>query len=151
MEAIGMPYLSTFVYCEGITVTPQKSGQIVSLTNPQHIFTPDYIPGQFSFGISFGILDLDVKTKEYAARYVFKGPDGKIIVDTQKIILSRDNVETPPFDLPNDMHGVIMNLDFRNVPLKEEGVYESEIFIDDISLGVRKIKIVGKNNHGYKN
>jgi hypothetical protein len=146
-----MPYLSTFVYCEGINVTPQSNGQIVSLTNPQHVFAPAFVPGQFSFGVSFGILELDVENQEHIARYVFKDPKGKTVIDTQDVKLSKDNIPPGSFEFPEDMRGIIMNMDFRNIPFKEVGAYKSEVFVDGVSIGIREIKVIGRNKHKNKN
>lgn len=140
-----MPYLSTFVYCESSQQEVNPLGQTrLTIINPIQIFRPMFIPSMFSFGIVFGIMELDV-SKQHTFRYVFRGPKDEepLIIDTSEISLPQQPIES---DLPEDMRGIMMNLDFRNVAIRNEGIYNSEIFIDGISLGKTPIKVKGRES-----
>lgn len=137
-----MPKVSVFMYSESAQPEPTPQGNKLRIMNPQHILRPMFIPGQFSFAITFGILDFDV-TLSHNIKYTFSSPDGTILVDTG------DSIQLPPIDnaalneLSVDMRGFITSLDFKNVVFATEGEYKSEIFFDGFPLESFGIKVKG--------
>ena len=129
-----MPIVSLFVYSDSAQPQPTPQGNQLHIMNPQHILRPKFIPGQFSFAITFGILDFDISLP-HSLRYTFSSPEGAKLIDTA------ESIQLPPFvnelmnDLPTDMQGFLTSLDFKNVVFETEGEYKSEIFIDGVSLG----------------
>jgi hypothetical protein len=140
-----MPRISTFMYADGFGIQNLPQGQLALLTNPQHIFTPQFVPGQFSFSTIIGILDCDF-TKEHRIRGIFKDPKGNAVIDTGSttVIMPADPKKS---NIPPELLGAILNFDFRNVVLSKDGEYETEIFLDDISLGTFPILVKGLNNN----
>ncbi len=136
-----MPYISTFMYCENTQIENTPEGKM-HITGPMHIITPMFIPSMFSFCVAFGVLDLSLD-KQHSLRYIFKDPSGEIVVDTNDIHLP---IQELKIDLPKDMNGMLLNMDFRNIALRIEGEYKSEVFIDGQSLGVFPIKVKGMSN-----
>jgi len=142
-----MPIVSLFVYSDSAQQQPTPQGNQLHILNPQHILMPMFIPGQFSFAITFGILDFDV-TLPHVIKYTFSSPDGAVLVDTE------DKIQLPPIndpavnDLPVDMRGFLTSLDFKNVVFATQGEYKSEIFFDGVSLDTFEIKVKGRNTNG---
>lgn len=136
-----MPYISTFIYCENIQNENTPNGPKMHIIEPMHIMTPAFIPSMFSFCIVFGILNIQLD-RRHILRYVFKGAetDQPPIIDTGEIVLP---IQEKKGNLPDDMNGIMMNMDFRNIPLQYEGSYNSEIFVDGTSLGIFPIKVKG--------
>lgn len=137
-----MPYVSLFVYSDG-TKTENHPQPEMHIINPKIIFTPMFIPGQYSFDVTVGIMELDTEKEEHTARYTFSGPDGGIIINSGGIRLQK--TEQPQKNLPPDMRGGIISLDFRNVILNKNGTYKSEVFCDGESLGDFPISVRGIN------
>lgn len=143
-----MAKVSMFVYAEGSQMNVNQQGeQQILIVNPQIVFTPMYIPGQFSFSINLGISEIDLDI-EHIVRLVFWGPNDKVkaLVDTM------DNARVPiqtsnPKNLPPDMRGLMLNMDFKNVVFSENGTYFTEVYLDNIKLGDNfPIKVNGQNS-----
>ncbi|MCF8011302.1 MAG: hypothetical protein K9L17_14015 [Clostridiales bacterium] len=139
-----MPYVSTFVYTEDSSVDNSTQGkQRLSLINPQHIFRPAFVPGNFSFSIFFGILDLDMH-KEHTLRYLFVAPENEqTLIDSGETNVKPSETES---DLPPEMQGVLVTLNFRNVPLRYEGIYNSKVIVDGYELGEFPIYVQGRES-----
>jgi hypothetical protein len=136
-----MPRVTPFVYCEHITHEGNDKSNI-SLQNPQHVFRPEFIPSLFSFGIFFGIIDLDTQD-DHTFRFTFTNPQGNVLIDSDTIPMPKVNHNST--NLPPQLRGILMNMEFRNVAFKEEGEYSSEIFVNEESLGRYPIYVHGKD------
>lgn len=138
-----MAHVSTFVYAQDSNTEPNGSGgNDLHLINPQHIFTPPFMPSLFSFVIMFGILGIE-QSSTNKIRIVFRGPNPEEapLVDSGEFDYPANNQGV---SLPIEMQGFLMNLNLRNVPFKHEGVYTTEIFANGKSLGVFPIQVKGK-------
>lgn len=133
-----MAYITTVVYCESAQNEMTPQGPKLHLIGPMQVLTPMFIPGMFSFSILIGIQDFKLDIP-HTIRFVFKGPkEGEPpILDTSDITMP---VQPKNPTLPDDMQGAMMNMDFRNVVIRSEGEYFSEIFFDGESLGKFPIK-----------
>ncbi|MED3854229.1 hypothetical protein P4607_22970 [Priestia megaterium] len=128
-----MPRISTFMYCESTQFIgqPNSNNQKLTIENPLHVFAPPFIPGTFSFGIVFGLLGID-PSEEHALRLVFsysKGTDP--VIDTGSVNIPKQ-LEN---NVPVETNGFMMNMDFRNVIFREEGSYETQLFLNGEILG----------------
>jgi hypothetical protein len=132
------PVLSTFVYAESIQKGQDGKPQVVA---PMHIFVPQFIPSMFSFSVFLGILGVDTKI-EHEFRFKFKDPQGTVVYDSGNMKIFNPNAESE--DLPIDMRGFVASLDFRNIPLRHEGKYVSQVFIDGECIGEVPIKVKGR-------
>jgi len=126
-----MPKLSTFMYCEEVVKNEQNNNQIM-LRAPLTVFRPAFVPGMFSFSLVLGISGIDPTSKEYKLQLKFFNPTlSDPIVDTGVIPIVHDpNQPKPTNDLPEEFQGILVNLDFRNVVLKHEGEYFTEVILD---------------------
>jgi hypothetical protein len=137
-----MPHVSMFMYCENATNDMTPQGPKLNITGPLHILTPMFVPGMFSFSIVFGILDLETDI-DHAIRVIFRSSVAgeEHLIDTGKDILIPRNSEKN--DLPKDMRGLMMSLDFKNVVFRSEGLFLTEVLFDGESLGQFPIKVRG--------
>lgn len=136
-----MAYVSTFMYSESIQ-NENGPNQKPVIVGPQIVFRPLFVPCLFSFAVTFGLLDLDV-TKPQKFRYVFRSPNPheESLVDTGYIEIPSNMADS---ELPEDMRGIIMNMDFRNVPFRQNGEYYSDIYVNGTLLGTFPIKVRGR-------
>lgn len=136
-----MARVSTFIYAEESRNEVHPKGQKMNIVNPLLIFSPKYVPGQFSFAVAIGMLEVDY-SKAHIFRYFLRGPntEQEPVVDTGDVMLpSQGN----PRNLPLEMQGIFMGFDLRNVELAIEGKYISDVFLDGESIGTCPIFVKG--------
>jgi len=121
-----MARISTFMYAESTGIEVNGTNQKMQINGPMHLFQPLFVPSQFSFSVIMGILGMDTEQSN-TIRFTFSSPKKEIIIDTNSITLQPQPMEQG--HLPPELRGMMMNLDFRNVPLREEGEYYSEVFL----------------------
>ncbi|MGN8647874.1 DUF6941 family protein [Gracilibacillus sp. HCP3S3_G5_1] len=113
-----------------------------TINNPYAQITPMVIPGQFSFSLSFSIFEID-PTKEY-----------RIIIDLssphEKIWDADINFSTKP-GVTNATHTLI-NIPFKNILLKEEGIYKVNVrILWDEEENSKELKFPVKQYKGDQN
>ena len=126
-----MARVSTFLYCDSFENIMTPSGPKLNVSNPLQIFTPAYIPGNFSFGILIGIIGFDTKIT-HSLRVIFKHKE------SEKSVFDTGNIEFPTnaeSKLPTYLDGTMINMDFRNVVFENDGEYFTEVIFDDKKLG----------------
>lgn len=139
-----MAYITSFIYSEETRHESIPNGQRVNLINPLIVFTPSFVPGQFSFAITVGLMEVELN-KPHVFRYIFRGsnPEQPPIADTGDTqIPTQENTK----DLPFEMQGLFVGFDLRNVVLSDNGKYYSEVFLDGQSLGTFPIFVKGLNS-----
>lgn len=136
-----MEKIKYFVYCEGVQGVPTPSGTKIQLVNPFLILNPINIPGNYSFTVSFGLQGMDF-TKTNKLRMLFLNPDGTIINDMGEIDLPMQ--PTNP-KLPPELQGMVLNLDFRNVPIKAPGEYTTKVLVNGNELGAYSISAIASD------
>ncbi len=128
-----MACLKSFLYCEGVNMEITPNGPKPHLVGPLITLSPMFIPGMFSFSIFMHIGEEDIKGMK-TFRVVFKKKDSiEAIVDT-----GNQNLQSPEekeITLPEEARGFMINMDFRNVVIKEEGLYVSEVYYNDEKIG----------------
>ena len=103
-----MAKIAMFMLCDAIS--PEHSQ--MKLISPQFVLRPDFIPGNFSFGICAGISDI---------------PDDKIIYRLPDSNFERDAKEE---DIPREAQGFMIAMEVRNIPVKLEGEYKFVLYIN---------------------
>lgn len=126
-----MAILTTFAFSEDANQIPNPNGQGASLNviNPQNVFRPMFIPGSFSFAVTFGIAEMDPElTQKIRFTLAHSEDPDQIIVDTNDInIGANPNIDRT---LPKEANGIMLNMDFRNVPFKKQGKYIGKIIFN---------------------
>ena len=143
-----MARVSTFIYAEESRNEVHSKGQRMNIVNPLLIFSPKYLPGQFSFSVAIGILEVDY-SQTHVFRYLLRGPksEREPIVDTGNVPIPS---QLNPRNLPLEMQGIFMGFDLRNIDLEDEGKYTSEVFLDGKSIGTFPIFAKGMNTDVQK-
>lgn len=142
-----MAYISTFVYAESSIQEMTPKGPKLHIVSPIQVFLPRFIPGTFSFGIVFGILDYDA-TISHNIQVKFINSKEETLVDTGKLNLpispiNNVNIDGKSIELPKDMRGSMMNMNFQNVVFREEGIYKTQIIFDNKNIGNYQVKVKG--------
>lgn len=120
-----MAQLSMFMIFESI----QQVEQNCQLNNPIAIIQPEAIPGNFSFVIAFNVFDVTPQ-KESVVSVAFISPTGvkTELIHEEKVSLPFRGGENEP--LSNRKNAISMNLDVRNFPFQEEGIYTFSVVLN---------------------
>ena len=133
-----MANLVSFVICESINNMPAANmGVVPTLVAPQVALRPQFIPGNFSFGISVGLTGIDLN-KVNKVRFTIKNPDNNVVQAS-----GFTELPIPPQDtaLPAQYQGFMMSIDIRNLAIHSEGVYIVAFYLNDECVGERIIPI----------
>lgn len=135
-----MPTLGSVLYCEGISQMDTPGGTKQQINGLMVNMRPMFVPGLFSFSIVIPIKGLDLM-RQHEVQIMFKCREtGEVSLDTGKNIIHATEAET---DLPLEETGIVMNLDFRNVIINNEGYYDTEVYIDGEMIGKGPIYVKG--------
>lgn len=129
----------SFVYCNDVN---NENGNTI-LISPMQMLTPIGIPSNYSFTVSFGLLD---RYEKFNNNEVII----KFVDDTDKEI-SKNVFTFPP--LPEELKkspdpiGIQINIGFRNVILEKAGIFSTVIECNNSELGRYPIDVfVPKQN-----
>ena len=132
-----MAEIKNFVYCLNINTVEGRT-DIVGLLNT---ITPEYIPGLFSFSISFALLNIE--EKEHSLVVKFRDPDGEVIAGIDNAVVPYKKDENS--NLPDEQMGINVAAGLQNVNFKKSGLYSTEVILDGASIGKYYIFSKGKN------
>lgn len=136
--------VSTFIYCLGTTNLEGKDSPINAM-GVVPVLTPEFIPSMFSFSIVLGVYGLD-EQYSHLLDIVFKDSDGNTLVKADKIQVSAEQLQAVGDELPEDYKGLMIGMDLRNVVIRKEGVYFTEVYLDGKKLGVFDIYAKSKQH-----
>lgn len=127
-----MSKIISFLYCESSQNDLTPAGPKLHLIGPMLKLSPMFIPSMFSFSILINIGDMDINSS-HILRFVFKSPKGEeaSIIDTGDVIIQIPD----DIDPADEIHALMLNMDFRNIPLRHKGVYKGQVYFDKILLG----------------
>lgn len=133
-----MAKIVSFVVCESINNMPSTNvGVVPNLINPQVVLRPQYIPGNFSFGIAVGVVGIDLKVPN-KIRFTISNTDGIVIQNSGEndlpVVREEDTI-------PNEFQGFMMCMDIRNLVLHNEGEYSFTLYLNGESVGMKSIPI----------
>lgn len=133
-----MATISSFMLCESSQNLPNGKGGIVQqLIGPITALRPQFIPGNYSFSVSVGVVGIDMQ-KENSMRFVLKAPSGTLLNDLGEAPLP---VAAPDNTLPAEYCGFVACIDFRNVVIPEAGIYSLDVYINGELIGTKDIPI----------
>lgn len=140
-----MTSLKSFIYCEGIDTNLTPNGPKPSLVSPLATLTPMFIPSMYSFSIFMSIQHDELNCNN-SFRIVFRKKDSDLaIVDSGNQILPTLNIES---DLPKEARGFMINMDLKNVVIKEEGMHTCDVYINNNLIGSSEIYAKAGENNG---
>jgi len=132
-----MPIIKNFLYCLG----SNNSNGTNNISGILYAITPEYVPGLYSFGVNFGILDLPEGSHNLCLR--FKDSNGTNIASIEDTAMNY--IKDPSSNLPEEYLGINIAANFQNVDIKCSGMYSMDVILDGISLGTYEIFVKGKN------
>lgn len=132
-----MVEIKNFVYCLNVNTIEGRT-DIVGLLNAM---SPEYIPGLFSFSISFTLLN--ITEGEHSLIVKFKDPNNEVIAEIDNAIVQY-NKDTNS-NLPDEHMGINVAAGLQNVNFKKSGLYSTEVILDGTSIGEYNIFAKGKN------
>lgn len=134
--------VSTFIYCLGTTNLEGKDAPINAM-GVLSIMTPEFIPSTFSFSIIVGIQGIDI-FQNHKMSIIFKDSSGEHVVEAKDIPIRVEQFGNSDSNLPENFRGLMLGMDMRNVIIKAEGVYCTEIIFDNKKLGDFEIYVRAK-------
>ncbi len=132
-----MAEVKNFIYCLNVNTVDGRT-DIVGVLNAM---TPEYIPGLFSFSISFTLLD--ISEGDHSLIVKFKNPDNEVIAGIDNAIVPYKKDENS--NLPDEQMGINVAAGLQNVDFKKSGMYSTEILLDGTRVGEYHIFAKGKN------
>lgn len=129
--------LKNFIYCLSVN-TAENRTDIQGILNT---ITPTYVPGLFSFSISFSVLD--ICEGEHCFCVKFKDPSGNVAAEIDNVMIPYRKDEKS--NLPEKYSGINIAAGLQNVEFKKSGVYTTEVTVDGIDMGNFPIFVKGQN------
>ncbi|MFC5407379.1 DUF6941 family protein [Cohnella soli] len=136
-----------FVYSESASMTQttnanQEVDTRLNVVGPAHVLQPTFTPSLFSFAITASVFNFDFKS-DHEIRLTFHfDPNEPSIADTG--VLPLQAFPEIPTTLPPELRGATFSIDFRNVPLRSNGIYHTKFLFDGVLIGTYPIHVWGK-------
>lgn len=133
-----MAKLFSFTICDSINNLPAPGSTVPMLIAPQIALRPQFIPGNFSFGLAIGIsgIDLQISNK---LKFVIHSPDGKVVHDSGETDLPI--VSKVDSFLPKMHQGFMMCIDIRNLLIPREGEYVFKFYLNGECVANQSVPI----------
>ena len=121
-----MPEVYSFMVCDFVNNSSQGA-PIPVLASPKTALRPEFIPGNFSFGVAIGITNIDIhKPNKFKIN---------IYSPHNELSFSFGDAELPPSvdkdTLPAEYQGYMVCTDIRNMAIPEEGVYKISVYVNE--------------------
>ena len=130
-----MAKIAMFMLCNRVAT----EGTDTNLISPQLALRPDFIPGNFSFGLCVGISA--VQPEDEKIQFTIIGPSEVIIHEASNIPLNNLKVDN---NVPLEARGFIVSIDARNVCIEQEGEYRFILTINGEETDSRSFYIYKK-------
>lgn len=128
--ALKMAKVKLFMFSEAIHPELSADGKLIqTMKNPIPVLRPQFIPSNYSFGLAFSIQELDIHADNHL-RITIYDPSINLIYDSNDTSIKSSDLDT----LPTEQQGFMICADFRNVILKEEGIYLIKIILNGESI-----------------
>ncbi len=130
-----MARVTNFIYCMNSFSTEEGANAMGVLTS----FSPQYIPGEFSFSVLCSIVDIE--EGNHKINLIFIDPKDKILLNiTGNIQFIKDDST-----IPSEYSGINVCANLMNVLMEESGLYRTIVQIDEDDCGSFEIFVKGKN------
>lgn len=144
-----MERISSFIYCLKANrkdgAAAKKQG-IIDALGVMSVIKLDKLPVHFSFAIIFSVLGVNTSIRNSIRVILKKSDSDKVLVDTGEQILPVRPADEVVIDLPEEYRGVNISMDLPDIPFEEEGLYCTEVFFNNISLGENSIYVKSKGS-----
>ena len=136
-----MPKVAFFIYSLGVAERVQGEQREMNIVNPTYILQPDFIPGNFSFAVATSIFGIDADRPHKLRLRFFHSEDRELVV------FDTGESDIPPIrnedstGLPEELRGIQLAFELRNVVFRKTGRYEASLEIDGEVLGVYEVYV----------
>lgn len=142
--------ISFFIYAENAVMqaVPNAAQQLepkIQVFAPNFVFRPSFVPCLFSYAVSVGLHDFDVRIQHELRMTLHDNNEGPALADTGTMPLAPfpDEMIT---NLPENLRGITFTCDFRNVPFRHNGIYYTRVLFDGVVIGSYPIHIWGNES-----
>lgn len=143
-----MAIIKNFIYCLGTRIqTKNEEPALTVIEGVLNCLTPDFVPGNYSFSVSFSLLGLE-KNEEYTVETVFINAEERELVRTDSITLNGNLEEQNKHNIPKEYFGYNLGIEFKNVIIEKEGIYTTRVYINGECQGEYRIYAKGKQTTG---
>lgn len=126
--------------CDSISAIPVPEGGVLQqLVSPQIALRPQFIPGNFSFGVAVGVQGVNLHITN-RIRFTISDSQGNVIQDSG-ISEFPPLPENTPETMPAEYQGFLMNMDIRNLVIHKDGEYLFSLYVNDELVGTQSIPI----------
>lgn len=135
-----MAKLFSFTICDSINNQLTPEGSVSTLIAPQIALRPQFVPGNFSFGVAIGMSEINLHISN-KLNLVIKSPDGIVIHDSAEIelpIVSKEDT------LPQKYQGFMICVDIRNLAIPCEGEYVFTLNLNGDHVASQSVPIFKK-------
>lgn len=129
LEVFNMPQISNFLYC---MQTSNEEDQF-KIIDPLNVIPIESTPGRFTFSIMFSIVGFD-PSKDHEGHIVFRDPENNILIETDKFPVSKEDSPNKEDSKPI-VTGLSLGVEFVNVLFETEGVYKTQLYLNNEVLG----------------
>ena len=136
-EANNMHNINNFVFC----LSSGNSDGANNINGVLSVITPEYVPGLYSFGVNFAILDLTQGPHNLCLQFMDSDDIEVASIGGATVNYTKD----PNSNLPDEYLGVNVSANFQNVNITHSGIYFMNVILDDTNIGSFKIFVKGKN------
>lgn len=141
-----MVVVKNFVYCLGTKTKIIKEGEtpITIIDGVLNCLTPDFVPGNYSFSLSFSLLNLEPEKKYKVVVRFIDTSSQKELVKVDDIVLDGNIENRNKVGIPKEYFGYNVGIELRNVILEKEGIYQTILYVDGEEAGRYPIYVKGK-------
>ncbi|MBS5401657.1 hypothetical protein [Bifidobacterium sp.] len=135
-----MAKLFSFTMCETINNMQVMGNSVPMLIAPQIALRPQFVPGNFSFGLAVGVSEIDLRLQNQI-KFVVCDPTGSEVYnsgETSLPIVANEDV------LPREYQGFMMCVDIRNMTIPCEGAYVFSVDLNGEQIAKKMIPIYKK-------
>ena len=128
--------ISSFTYCDKVQELLTPNGPVSQIIRPLQELSPIAIPSNYSFFISCIISNIRYNPENHL-KITFEDPGGEII----EVFEQHDCNPPTKSSNPDELYGLQLNIDIRNVILSKAGTYGTRVLFNNIELGFYKINV----------
>lgn len=145
-----MANIDFFIYAESAANVnvptidnPNPGEQKLQITTPTALFRPLFVPCLFSYSVAVSITHFDVLSHHTVRMTVHYYDEAEVLADTGILPIAPFN-EQLFTNLPADLRGITFSLDFRNIPLRQNGKYKTIFYWNGENIGEYPFHVWGK-------
>lgn len=124
------------IFCDNVAVNISNGQVIPSVNTPLNCIFPRHIPGNYSFAV-FASVENIPSNDDHIIRLKVYDTERKKIFDSKNIKINSAQKKN------NEVYAPIqLSVDIRNTVIEREGCFTAKIYLDDIVIGKKELKVL---------